>query len=122
MSIDLPGPIDSFVQAENSGDVEAVAECFAPYGTVRDEDRYYEGRPAIKAWTAKTQSKYRQTVRPLEIRMSNGNATLKAELSGDFLDQQAAIEQQLRGAIHFQAEQIAVGRLVIEALKEPAKI
>ena len=84
MSIDLPGPIDSFVQAENSGDGEAVAECFAPYGTVRDEDRYYEGRPAIKSWTAKSKKKYRQTVTPLEIRMSNGSTTLKAELSGDF--------------------------------------
>ena len=84
MDLELPSPIASFVRAENSGDVEAVADCFAPYATVRDERSYYEGRPAIKAWTASTKKKYHPTVTPLEITTFDGSATLKARLSGDF--------------------------------------
>ncbi len=44
----------------------------------------------------------------------------KAHLGGDFLDEQTRVEQALGGAIHFQAEEVAKGRLVIEALKEAA--
>ena len=84
MDLQLPRPIQAFVRAENSGDVEAISECFAPNATVRDEDRYYEGLPAIKAWVARSKREYNHTVTPLEISTSNGNATLKARLSGKF--------------------------------------
>ncbi len=84
MDLQLPPPIETYVRAENAGDVEAMAECFAPGATVRDEGHYYEGVPAIKAWKAETKRKYNHTVTPLEISTSNGNATLKARLSGTF--------------------------------------
>ena len=84
MSIELPRPIDNYVHAENSGDIEAMSECFAPYATVRDEERFYEGIPAIKAWRARTKRKYYHTVTPLELSTSDGSAVLKAQLSGDF--------------------------------------
>lgn len=85
MEISLPLPIEKYVRAENSGDVEAIAECFAPNATVRDEGHLYEGVPAIKNWKARTKKKYNHTVTPIEISTSNGNATLKARLAGDFL-------------------------------------
>jgi hypothetical protein len=84
MELELPRPIDAFVRAENAGDVDSVSECFAPYATVRDDGRYYEGLPAIKHWTARTHKKYKQKVTPLEFRRSDGTATLKAMLSGEF--------------------------------------
>jgi hypothetical protein len=84
MDLPLPGPIETFVRAGNSGDVESMSECFAPYATVRDEDHYYEGLPAIKAWQARAKRKYNHTVTPLEISTSNGTATLKALLRGSF--------------------------------------
>jgi hypothetical protein len=84
MDLQLPPPIETYVRAENAGDVEAMAECFAPGATVRDEGHYYEGVPAIKAWKAETKRKYNHTVTPLEISTSNGSATLKARLSGTF--------------------------------------
>jgi hypothetical protein len=80
----LPNPIDTFVRAENSGDAESMSECFVPYGTVRDEGHYYEGLHAIKSWQARTRRKYKHTLTPLEIRTSDGTATLKALLSGTF--------------------------------------
>jgi hypothetical protein len=84
MELQLPGPIDAFVRAENSGDAESMSECFAPYATVRDEGRFYEGLPAIREWQARTKKKYNQTVTPLAIHTSGGTATLKARLSGTF--------------------------------------
>jgi hypothetical protein len=84
MELPLPRPIETYIRAENSGDVDAVANCFAPYATVRDEGHLYEGVPAIKNWKASTKKRYDQTVTPLEISTSNGNATLKAKLAGTF--------------------------------------
>lgn len=84
MQLRLPNPIETFVRAENSGDVESMSECFVPYATVRDEGNYYEGLPAIKAWQAMSRKKYNHTLTPLEITTSDGTATLKAELSGTF--------------------------------------
>ena len=86
MNMDLPLPraIETYIRAENTGDVEAMSDCFAPYATVRDEGQYLEGLPAIKSWKARTSKKYSHTVTPLEINVSDGNATLKARLSGNF--------------------------------------
>ncbi len=84
MEISLPLPIETYVRAENSGDVDAMSECFAPYATVRDEDRYVEGLPAIKAWRARMKQRHDHTVTPIEITTSEGRATLRAELSGKF--------------------------------------
>ena len=50
MSIHLPPPIDLYVKIENSGDVEALSECFASNATVRDEGHTYEGLACIKEW------------------------------------------------------------------------
>ena len=84
MNLQLPRPIDTYVRAENAGDVEALSECFTPYATVRDEGHLYEGLPAIKNWKTQTKKKYNHTVTPLEISTSKGIATLMARLSGSF--------------------------------------
>ena len=84
MSIHLPRPIDLYVKAENSGDVEALSECFAPDAAVRDEARTYKGLAAIKGWKAETKRKYNHTVAPLEIAHRDGKTVLKARLSGNF--------------------------------------
>ena len=84
MDLQLPRPIETYLRAENAGDVEALSECFTPYATVRDEGHLYEGLSAIKNWKTQTKKKYNHTVTPLEISTSKGIATLKARLSGTF--------------------------------------
>ena len=37
MDISLPQAIETYVRAENSGDVDAMVDCFIPFATVRDE-------------------------------------------------------------------------------------
>ena len=84
MNISLPRPIETYVLAENSGNVEAMSDCFTPYATVRDDDWFVEGLPAIKAWRARMKEKHEHTVTPLAISATEGRTTLRAELSGNF--------------------------------------
>jgi hypothetical protein len=84
MSIHLPRPIDLYIKAENSGDVEALSECFAPDATVRDEGRTYEGLAAIKEWKAETKKKYNHSVAPLEVAQRGARTILKGKLGGNF--------------------------------------
>ena len=84
MPVDLPLPIEIYVQIENSGDVGKLAECFAPDATVRDEGRTYEGLAAIREWKADTKKKYNHTVAPLAVAHRDGKTVLKAKLTGNF--------------------------------------
>ena len=84
MSIQLPDPIERYVQIANSGTAEAAPECFAPDAIVRDEGQTYEGVAAIKNWMAATKKKYGHTVAPLELAERGGQSVLKARLSGNF--------------------------------------
>jgi SnoaL-like protein len=80
----LPPAIDLYVRIENSGDVEALSQCFASDATVRDEGGTYHGLAAIKQWKAETKKKYGHTVAPLEIADRDGKTVLKAKLTGNF--------------------------------------
>ena len=84
MSIQLPDPIDRYVQIANSGKAEAVPECFAPDAIVHDEGQTYEGVAAIKSWMAATKKKYGHTITPLELAERGGRSILKARLTGNF--------------------------------------
>jgi hypothetical protein len=84
MSIQLPAPVERYVQIANSGTVEAASECFAPDATVYDEGQTYEGVAAIKNWMAATKTKYGHTVAPLEFTDHGGQGVLKARLAGSF--------------------------------------
>jgi hypothetical protein len=84
MSIQLPIPIERYVQIANSGTAEAAPECFAPDATVHDEGQTYEGVTAIKNWMAATKQKYGHTIAPLELAERGGQSVLKARLAGNF--------------------------------------
>jgi SnoaL-like protein len=92
MSIRLPVPIDLYIRMENSGDVEAVADCFAPDATVRDEGGTYRGLVAIKEWKAETKKKYGHTVAPLAVAHRDGKTILTARLTGSFPGSPVTIE------------------------------
>ena len=84
MSIQLPAPVERYVQIANSGTVEAASECFAPDATVYDEGQTYTGVAAIKNWMAATKKKYGHTVAPLELAERGRQCVLKARLAGNF--------------------------------------
>jgi len=84
MSIQLPAPIEHYIQIENSGALEAVPGCFATDAIVRDEGQTFEGVAAIKNWMAATKKKYGHTVAPLEFAQRGDKSVLKARLAGSF--------------------------------------
>jgi hypothetical protein len=84
MSIQLPPPVDLYVQLETAGDTETLSACFAPNAIVHDEGRTYEGLAAITAWKAETKQKYHHTVTPLEVAQQQGKTVLKAQRTGTF--------------------------------------
>ena len=84
MSVHFPSPIGLYVKIENSGDIEALSDCFASNATVRDEGHTYEGLAAIKEWKAETKKKYNHTIAPLEVTHQDEKTVLKAKLTGNF--------------------------------------
>ena len=84
MSIDLPTPIAVYIAAENRGDTEALAQCFAEDAVVRDEGQTIEGLAAIKRWKAETRKKYQHTVEPLASAEKDGKTIVTSRLTGNF--------------------------------------
>src|SRR5207247_2289970 len=52
MSIALPAPVAAYFAAEEAGDADALARCFAEDGVVRDEGGEFTGVTAIREWNA----------------------------------------------------------------------
>jgi|SRR6267143_2582862 len=84
MSVDLPTPIAIYVDAENRGDAEALAECFAEDAVVRDEGRTITGLAAIKQWKAETRKKYQHTIEPLASMQKDDRTIVTNRLTGNF--------------------------------------
>jgi ketosteroid isomerase-like protein len=84
VSVDLPTPIAIYIAAENRGDADALAQCFAEDAAVRDEGRTIEGLAAIKQWKAETRKKYQHTVEPLASAQKDGKTIVTNRLTGNF--------------------------------------
>lgn len=84
MSVDLPTPIAIYIAAENQGDTEALAQCFAEHAVVRDEGQTINGLAAIKQWKAETKRKYQHTVEPLRSAQKDGKTIVTSRLTGNF--------------------------------------
>ena len=84
MSIDLPAPIAIYIAAENRGDTEALARCFAEHAVVRDEGQTIEGLAAIRRWKAETRKKYQHTIEPLGSTQKDDKTIVSNRLTGNF--------------------------------------
>ncbi len=83
MGLDLPTPIAAYFTAE-SGDSEAVSQCFTDTAVVKDEGRTYRGRAAIKQWKADASTKYQYTSEPLACEQKDGKFVVTSRLTGNF--------------------------------------
>jgi hypothetical protein len=84
MPLHLPKPIEQFMSSEYAHDADAIAACFAPDATVKDEGRTRTGLSEIAAWRRETQAKYHHTVTPLAIAKRAGMTIVTTEMSGNF--------------------------------------
>ena len=84
MDMELPSPLDTYLSAEATTDLERLADCFAPDATVRDEGRTIHGLDAIKAWKKESKAKYQYTVKPLTVIQNQASVKMRARLTGQF--------------------------------------
>jgi hypothetical protein len=84
MSVDLPKAIELYMSSKTTHDTDALAVCFAPDATVRDEGRTRQGLKDIAAWRRETTEKYQHTVEPVAVAERDGKTIVAAIVSGHF--------------------------------------
>ena len=84
MSVDLARPIAIYIAAENRGDTEALAQCFAEDAVARDEGRTIEGLATIRQWKTETKKTYQHTIEPLAAIQKDGKTIVTNRLTGNF--------------------------------------
>ena len=82
-SLSLPKPIAAYFTAD-SGDGEAVSQCFTENAIVKDEGHTYNGRAAIKEWKADTSAKYQYTSEPFAYEEKDEKIVVTSHLVGNF--------------------------------------
>jgi len=78
----LPDPISAYFVADAQS-AEALAQCFIPQASVKDEGHTHTGRRAIQRKAAAA-ARYRYTVAPLALRQEEGVQVVRAHVAGDF--------------------------------------
>ena len=84
MSINLPGVIDAYFNADNKGNAQAISECFTQDAEVVDEGNTYTGRNAIRQWMVNASTEYTYTVEPFALAEEGGRAVITSHLVGSF--------------------------------------
>ncbi|AWI26779.1 nuclear transport factor 2 family protein [Flavobacterium pallidum] len=82
--MDLPQVIADLVNAQNSFDSVAYANCFSETAVVSDEGKTHSGRREIERWIAEANERYKSVMKPLEYTGNGSLAILSAEVSGTF--------------------------------------
>lgn len=80
--MNIPKIINDLIEAQNSADSLAYANCFSTTAVVLDEGKTYNGKAEIRDWIEKANQKYQTVMKPLKY--SETAHTLKAEISGTF--------------------------------------
>lgn len=80
----LPAPVALYLQQENTDDVGAVEQVFAPDAEVRDEGATIRGWDAIRAWKRSAKERYRYRIEPLSAAWHDDALHLRVRVAGDF--------------------------------------
>ena len=94
MPVQLPQPLDAYFAAENAGDADAVARCFAKTAVVHDEGRTIEGPVAIQRWMEEARRKYRHTTEPLGVVQRDGKTVVTSKVAGNFPNSPVSLEHR----------------------------
>ena len=79
----LPKTIAAYFTVD-SGDGEAVSQCFTENAIVKDEGHTHKGRAAIKKWKTDASAKYQYTSDPLACEEKEGKTVVTSHLVGNF--------------------------------------
>ena len=81
-SLSLPKPIVAYFAAD-SGDGDAVSQCFTENAIVKDEGHTHKGRAAIKTWKTDASTKYQYTSEPFACEEKDGKIVVTSHLVGN---------------------------------------
>jgi hypothetical protein len=80
----LPLPIQSYFDADEKMDSEALIRAFASDAVVNDEGQSHVGHNAIEAWWRAAKAKYQHLAQPLEAGEQEDVTTVRAKVTGQF--------------------------------------
>jgi len=82
-SLSLPRPVAAYFTAD-SGDGEAVSQCFTENAIVKDEGHTHKGQAAIRKWKTDASAKYQYTSEPFACEAKDGKTVVTSHLVGNF--------------------------------------
>ena len=83
--MNLPSPIQTYFDADERNDGDALIRVFAPDAVVKDEGQSYAGRQAIDAWWREVKTKYQHVLEPLgEVAEMDDVTKVRTKVTGQF--------------------------------------
>jgi hypothetical protein len=81
----LPSPIQTYFDADERNDCDALIRVFASDAVVKDEGQAYVGRQAIDAWWREAKAKYQHVIEPLDgMTVMDDVIRVSTEVTGQF--------------------------------------
>lgn len=81
--LQLPEPIAAYFAADQQNP-DALARCFTPQASVKDEGHTHVGQAAIRAWKAAASTQYRYTSEPFALAQQEGHHLVSSHVVGNF--------------------------------------
>jgi len=81
--LNLPEPIAAYFRADRQNP-DALARCFTPQATVKDEGRTHTGQDAIRAWKEAASARFDYTTEPFVLEQDSGHHTVRSRVTGNF--------------------------------------
>ncbi|MBM9594514.1 nuclear transport factor 2 family protein [Roseitranquillus sediminis] len=82
--MNLPAPVETYFEADQRQDGDALVSAFATDAVVRDEGAEHHGAAAIRAWWLAAKQKYHHIAEPLEMADTDEGVRVRARVSGRF--------------------------------------
>lgn len=82
--MNLPKIVTDLIEAQNTFNSVAYANCFAETGVMFDEGKTHTGRVEIQQLIEESNKKYKTLMKPLEYNESDTTSVLSAECAGTF--------------------------------------
>jgi hypothetical protein len=82
--MNLPSPIQTYFDADERNDGDALTHVFALDAVVRDEGHSYAGREAIDAWWRDVKAKYQHVLARLDVAEKNDVSRVRTKVTGQF--------------------------------------
>jgi hypothetical protein len=83
MMIDLPPPIQCFLERTNQGDPAGLLECFAPDANLSDWGRHYHRHEGVAAWDQADNIGVQSKITALDAERSGGAYHVKVRVAGN---------------------------------------